>query len=378
MTQGHQRQSFGSKTESLVSPADNLAEHTPDKGHVLKCNNNSLFKLRDEDKTLKGVHALTNQRIKSMNADVSKALAEYQEIGIGNTVARKACLEQIEAIVPHHCGKHEKCKHEKWCTYVQVKSKHPDWNESQIAEEAARISTWPFDGRNMSLSEDGISVLTAKLVWRFNDKTIDKCASGGCSNLSENFWNMNTKFSEGKRLNHDHTDSWEVVNKLSFCRKGEGNIEKTHNQVADKLGLPVLSPEVTYEATATKRSVKRLTMQHSTKFKLRRSFAKMSRDHRMGKIDTKKIHRSGKVPLMESAKSSIGKAKQKSKTGPRQCSTCKQFCHTARDCKMPLGDKQSQVELVDFDLGLIKRCKQYGIKPRKRRKPLGLFDPSKL
>ena len=55
-----------------------------------------------------------------------------------------------------------------------------------------------------------------------------------------------------------------------------------------------------------------------------------------------------------------------------------QFCHTERDCKMPLGDKQSRAELVDFDLGLIKRFKQYGIKPRKRRKPLGLFDPSKL
>ena len=268
-------------------PANNLAEHTPDKGHVLKCNNNSLFKLRDEDKTLKGVHALTNQRIKSMNADVSKALAEYQEIGVGNTAARKACLEQIEAIVPHNCGKHEKCKHEKWCTYVQVKSKPPDWNGSQIAEEAARISTWPFNGRNMSLLEDGISVLRAKLNWRFNDRTINKCAGGGCSNLCGNFWNMNTKSSEGKRLNYDHTDSWEVTNKLSFCRKGKGNIKKTHNQVAGKLGLPVLSPEVTYQATATKRSVKCLTVQHSTKFKLRQSFAKILRNHWMGKIDAK-------------------------------------------------------------------------------------------
>ena len=50
--------------------ADGQAEKSPDKGHIYKCANNGLFKLRGEDKSLSGVHALTNLRIKSLTSDV--------------------------------------------------------------------------------------------------------------------------------------------------------------------------------------------------------------------------------------------------------------------------------------------------------------------
>ena len=66
------------------------------------------------------------------------------------------------------------------------------------------------------------------------------------------FGNMNTKFSEGKRLCLDHTDAWVVMDFLSFCRKGDGNIEQTHDQVSDRLCLPLTSPEIQYQAIATK------------------------------------------------------------------------------------------------------------------------------
>ena len=47
--------------------------------------------------------------------------------------------------------------------------------------------------------------------------TIDKYARGGCSNLSENFWGGNIKFTEGKGLKMDLADGWEIVNKLNFA-----------------------------------------------------------------------------------------------------------------------------------------------------------------
>ena len=68
-------------------------------------------------------------------------------------------------------------------------------------------------------------MLTSKIRQQFNEKTIDKISRGGCSNLSENFWGMNIKFTEGKRLNYDHTDAWVRVNQLSFFRAGSGNIQ---------------------------------------------------------------------------------------------------------------------------------------------------------
>ena len=35
----------------IGSSADNAAEHLPDKGHVMQCENNALFKIRQEDKS---------------------------------------------------------------------------------------------------------------------------------------------------------------------------------------------------------------------------------------------------------------------------------------------------------------------------------------
>ena len=85
---------------------------------------------------------------------------------------------------------------------------------------------------------------------------IDKIAGGGCSNLSENFWGINTNFSEGKRQHFDHTDANVLCNKLTFCRIGVGNIEKTHNDVSARLGLRVTSPDVAYLSSAGKKRAK--------------------------------------------------------------------------------------------------------------------------
>ena len=108
----------------------------------------------------------------------------------------------------------------------------------------------------MSLSNEGIAKLTNKIVSRFNNKTIDKIAGGGCSNLSENFWGAATKFSEGKHLNFDHTDAYISCNKLTLCRIGERNIEKTHDNVSAQLGLRVTSPESVYLNSAAKKRAK--------------------------------------------------------------------------------------------------------------------------
>ena len=78
---------------------------------------------------------------------------------------------------------------------MKVKNLHPTWTDHEIVEEAVATSSRPHGGNNMSLSDDGIGNLTSKIISRFNNKTIDKIAGGGCSNLSENFWGIATKFS---------------------------------------------------------------------------------------------------------------------------------------------------------------------------------------
>jgi hypothetical protein len=166
----------------------------------MKCNNNALFKLRKDDATLRVVHALTPKRIAMMNSDISATIDEYSKMGVGDPAAQKACLDQLAAIVSHHCGQHHLCKNECWCTYLKIQNLHPDWDEHSITVAAASESNHPLNGMPMSLSEDGILTITKEINKRFNRFMIDKISTSGCSNLAENFWSVTTKFSQGKHL----------------------------------------------------------------------------------------------------------------------------------------------------------------------------------
>ena len=130
------------------------------------------------------------------------------------------------------------CKDDRWCTYIKVKRERPDWDASAIAVAAAQSSKRPLE-KPMSLTTDGISIITTEIKKRFNNKTIYKVAKAGCSNLAENFWSVVTKFSHHKGINQDHSDHFEVSNKAAFIRIGNGNVEKAHDQVSAKLGLPI-------------------------------------------------------------------------------------------------------------------------------------------
>jgi hypothetical protein len=77
---------------------------------------------------------------------------------------------------------------------------------------------------------------------RFNSKNIDKNAEMACSNDCEGFYGVLAKFSEGKRLNLEHTDLWRSMIMLVFCRTG--NIEETHEELSELLGLNITNIEV--------------------------------------------------------------------------------------------------------------------------------------
>ena len=99
----------------IGASADGVADHSPDKGHVMKCNNNALYKLAKDNPSIRGVHALGSKRINMPNLDISATLAEYSKMGVGDNVAWQACLGQLDAIVLHHCGQHYLCRNERWC-----------------------------------------------------------------------------------------------------------------------------------------------------------------------------------------------------------------------------------------------------------------------
>jgi len=62
----------------IGSTANDLAEHLPDKGHVMKCENNALFKIRQDDKSYSGVNMLSNLCIKSIVSDIKEVVDDYE------------------------------------------------------------------------------------------------------------------------------------------------------------------------------------------------------------------------------------------------------------------------------------------------------------
>jgi len=85
----------------IRTAANNLAEHLPYKGHVMKCKNNALFKICQDDKSYSGVNLLSNLRMKTIVSDIKEAIDHYETNGLGDDKAWSVCLQQLEAIVPH-------------------------------------------------------------------------------------------------------------------------------------------------------------------------------------------------------------------------------------------------------------------------------------
>ena len=355
--------------------ADNKADINRDRGHIIKCHNNGMFNLMEKDKTFKGTNLLNATRIKSINSDIQHVIESYEKIfkdpdtdESKKAEARKECLEQLYAIPRHHCGDHTHCNNEQLCTYRKVEKEHPDWMPHQIAEQAEKESRRPYS-KQMDLSPHGIETLIDKIRQRFNENTIDKIAEGGCTNLSESFWNVLVKFSEGKRLNLNLTDLWEVMCMLTFCRIGDGNVEKTHDKMSTKLGIPVTSAETKFLKRSAKKAKKNKARQITPEAKQRRALRKMTKTIALSKEEAKKAHKTGKVPISESAKSCVGKAGDKKSRKSPCCTNCGLPGHNKKICKMPPKRKRPPIDLMDFDMDLLNLIGEYeSMKYSKRRR----------
>ncbi len=346
--------------------ADNRAEHNPDTNHFIKNINNKLHNLKNADKTFKT--ALTNHRIRCFNHDINAVIKDYVP-NVGDAVARKKCLHQLHAIPRHHNGIHDQCVNKKWCSFLRVRDEHPDWSEQAIAEKATQMSLRATEGKHMGCDMEGLATLTAFFKRELNEATIDKYAQGGCSNLSENFWGGNIKFTEGKRLNMDLADGWEIVNKLNFARTGDGNVAKTHGNISEQLGLSITACELDYQKKSKKKKDTDKNRMKSPQYKHTRLISKLTRDMRMGKLDAKKAHKSGKVPMGVSMNSAVGAAsKKKMERHSPTCSSCGVSGHKLNKCKMPQENKRRARDLVDCSAEDFMMAEMLCIPRRKQKK----------
>jgi len=71
----------------IGSSADKASEHLPAKGYIMRCENNALFKIQQEDKSYSGVNLLSNLRTKSLISDIKEVIDDYEKHGLDNVEA---------------------------------------------------------------------------------------------------------------------------------------------------------------------------------------------------------------------------------------------------------------------------------------------------
>ena len=328
---------FIAEQNRIIGPVSNgLAEHVPDIGHVLKNCSNGIYDIKKKDSSFSGKNLLENTRIKAFIVDIRSALNEYKT-RIGNPEDRQKCLDKIYAIVKHHCGNHTCCKWTDVCRFQEIKQANPDWTDEQVQLEYAKEAI-RFGGRYMDLAEYGIDKLEKEIKNRFNHKNIDRLAQMACSNSCEAFSSVLTKFSEGKRLNLEHTDLWKSMILLVFCRTG--NIEETHKELGGILNLNTTTAETVRLAKKKRKREANRKRAESELGKKRRHEATITNLIRMGKEDSKTRHKSEKLSTTKSTKAKVD-----------QCSRCKQFGHPTRICPVTkVKHKSKKKKLTDWNV----------------------------
>ena len=108
----------------IGSDSDGQAEHIPGIGHFIKYISNGFYTLKLNNMVFSGLGLLDISRIKSISADASRNLREFNKVR--NNIAdsayiynirqdhldqgRVVCLKRIDSIFHHHCGNHEYCE----------------------------------------------------------------------------------------------------------------------------------------------------------------------------------------------------------------------------------------------------------------------------
>ena len=203
---------------------DERGRCVPDLGHLIKCISNGFFKLKSTNTEFSGKKLLHPLRIKCMSSDISRFLRSYKKaidvIGSVKNLERQKCLENLASVVPHHCGNHSKCKQE-FCKYLQLAQARKMSNDvcgtiedkqafvDEIEKKYCEISR--FKGEIMDLSCEGQDILTKVILSRITIENINSIAEILSSNRCENYFSVLVKYTEGKRINMDASDSWRVL-----------------------------------------------------------------------------------------------------------------------------------------------------------------------
>ncbi|EJK46210.1 hypothetical protein THAOC_35133, partial [Thalassiosira oceanica] len=370
-TKGAKR--FINKQVSLVPSFAGKAEQVPDIGHFVKAINNAFYKLKETSPELGGTSLLDAPRIKVMCSDVSKnirrygekvseldkGLADYQE---QKEKLRDAALNDIDAIVPHHCGDHSSCGDQ--CKYKEIENSYiSKYKESPPAgreglnpenkEDRAKIAKLyeadiksdyakeaRFRGATMSMSKAGQAKVKKVISQRLDKSNIDRVSETLSSNDCEGFFNMLTKYSHGKRIYYGQADSWQCFGKLVAGRKSNDRFEDEVQSLAGMVSTYVRDTQV---VKCLRIKDKKRAREQSDKCKDRRKVHQMAKLKASQKsLSLPGRHKSNTLNAKDNCKSAPEEPPKKKKKRRTRCKNCKDF-HDG-ECPWPAGVNPDSVK----------------------------------
>jgi len=188
---------------------------------------------------------LTEERMKRIKKDIESICRRYRaEVIDCDSVTDddkkkrlKTLLREISAVIPHHCGIHNKCT-SNMCRYLQIRNEHPDWPSREVVAEWDKGNE--FGGKIMAIDNDCIDELTKIFTSRINSKTAHSVCKMESTTDVEEINSMTVKWTGGKRKNYSGGDGYKGALHRSVGHKSCTNIEHS-NRVLSKLGSPSIS-----------------------------------------------------------------------------------------------------------------------------------------
>ena len=327
-----------------------LAEQDPDGGHLIKCISNGYYDTAEHDKSLKGAGLLEPTRIRAISSDVGKhirtfhnKLASLEMTPNDLALARSACLKAMGAIIPHHCGNHKECD-VSYCKYLQLKrrleaayfaldvTKSQMELENEVRAEYAKVAR--FRGRLLSLNKSAQDKVSRVITSRLNEKNIDRVAKLLSSNRCENFFNVLTKHTEGKRRYLGRKDTFEVT---AYFAAGLISNPELATKLLERMGIESSNiRDRARQQLAHKKETakKRKSTPAYNESRVRRKQVQLARMAKEGKSASR--HQPHKLSPTDDCKAKKETPKKRKRTP--SCVSCGQKGHWTKECReMPNG-----------------------------------------
>ena len=334
------------QAEIIGEEAEGQSQTLPCATHTGKNLNKSFYTLRKKDPSFRGIGGLENSRISAVGWDVKQCLKELKteswDLHCEPTAAQVAATEKrILNVFPHHCGDHSGCTDGERCGFIKMKLEKGHDIKQELSKEQTEALLEEMVEKGYSrfeyslqLNQKGMVRVLHEVTLRYNRKSIPTLAKCHTTNQVESLWNQVIKYSQGKRLNQNYSELWEVGVGIAVLNKSDPS--KFILSLFTSLGLPESTNLASYRKKREHRRAKDRAYHQSDTAKATRRRSKVVKSN-MGrkpkseyKYKPEKVHPGEEVSFV------------RTKTA-RPCKNCSVLGHTASKCNLPRKRKREEL-----------------------------------